>query len=84
MKTIVLRNSSPVEIRSLSRNQLMAAETVITNVTAIPIPVAVSNLLETPRKGQIPRNLARTKLFTNMAEKKSRNTFISLHLFSFS
>jgi hypothetical protein len=32
------------------------------------IPVAVESLLETPRKGQIPRNWARTILFTNIAD----------------
>ena len=29
---------------------------VITNVTAAPIPIAVLTFLETPKKGQIPKN----------------------------
>jgi hypothetical protein len=32
------------------------------------MPVAVDSLLETPRKGQIPRNWARTILLTKIAE----------------
>ena len=34
----------------------MADAIVITNVTAAPIPAAVSTFFDTPRKGQIPRN----------------------------
>ena len=40
---------------------------VRTNVTAAPIPTAVSTFLETPRKGQIPKNCAKTTLLTNIA-----------------
>ena len=39
----------------------------ITNATAAPIPMDVSTFLDTPRNGQIPRNLDSTKLFTNTA-----------------
>jgi len=35
--------------------QVIIDERVTTKVTAKPIPVAVSVLFETPRKGQIPR-----------------------------
>ena len=37
---------------------------VITKMIAPPMPAAVSTLLETPRKGQRPRNWLRTTLFT--------------------
>ncbi len=40
---------------------------VITNVTAIPIPSAVSTFLDTPKNGHIPKNLDKTKLLTRMA-----------------
>ena len=36
----------------------------MTKVTAMPMPRAVSNFFDTPRKGQMPRNLFMTKLFT--------------------
>ncbi len=40
---------------------------VITKATAPLIPKAVSSFLETPRKGQIPKNCDNTILFTNTA-----------------
>jgi hypothetical protein len=39
----------------------------ITKVTAAPIPSEVFTLDDTPKKGQIPRNCAKTTLFTNIA-----------------
>jgi len=59
-----------------------AAVIVITNVTAIPILTAESTFFETPTNGQIPRNCARTKLFTMAAEIKIVNRIMlepSLH-----
>jgi len=51
--------------------------TVITKTTAILIPVAVSTFLDTPKNGQIPKNLDRIKLLTKMALIKIRiNSFI--------
>ena len=41
---------------------------VMTKTTAPAIPVAVEILLETPRKGQVPRNWASITLLTNIAE----------------
>src|SRR5690554_2981048 len=40
---------------------------VSTKVTASPMPIAVSTFLDTPKKGQIPRNCDNTTLFTKMA-----------------
>ena len=40
---------------------------VMTKVTATPMPKALEVLLETPRKGHIPKNCTTTKLFTNTA-----------------
>ena len=39
----------------------------MTKVTAMPMPTAVSTFLETPRKGQMPRNWEKMKLFARMA-----------------
>jgi hypothetical protein len=40
----------------------------MTKTTAMAIPVAVSILLEVPKNGQFPRNLASRILFTRMAD----------------
>ena len=40
---------------------------VMTKVTAAPIPSAESMRLETPRKGQIPKNRAISIIYTNLA-----------------
>ena len=37
----------------------------ITKITANPIPSAVSVFLDTPRNGQIPKNLIKTKLLAS-------------------
>jgi hypothetical protein len=37
-------------------------------MTAIPIPMDVSILFDTPRKGQMPRNCTSTTLFTKTAD----------------
>jgi hypothetical protein len=41
---------------------------VITNTTAALMPIAVETFVETPRKGQIPKNCAKTILETRMAD----------------
>jgi hypothetical protein len=41
---------------------------VITKTTAAPIPAAVETLLETPRKGQIPKNCESITLLTKTAK----------------
>src|SRR6056297_4010636 len=68
MKAMVCRYSMP---KGFSRkywiNQVTTVATVITKVTAMPMPSAVSTFLETPMKGQIPRKRANTKLLTKMA-----------------
>ena len=40
----------------LYTNHAAAAARAITKITAMPMPAAVSTFLETPRKGQIPKN----------------------------
>ena len=40
---------------------------VITKMTAMDMPVAVSMRRLTPRKGQLPRNLANRMLLTSIA-----------------
>ncbi len=68
IKAMVCRYSIPNGIRmKYWINQVTTVATVMTKVTAIPMPRAVSTFLETPRKGQMPRNRARTKLLTKMA-----------------
>ena len=42
-------------------------DSVMTKVTAAPMPSAESMRLDTPRKGQIPRNCESTILLTNIA-----------------
>jgi hypothetical protein len=49
--------------------QQIAEARPITKTTAIPIPTAVSTLLEQPRKGQMPRNWAKIKLFIRIAPR---------------
>ena len=45
---------------------------VMTAVTATPMPRLASKLEETPKKMQRPRNRVRTKLLTRTAERKRR------------
>ena len=42
-------------------------ESVMTNVTAAPIPRAELVFFDTPKKGQMPRNWANTILLMNIA-----------------
>ena len=51
---------------------------VNTKATAADIPSEVSTFLETPKKGQMPRNCENTMLFTKMAEKNINRYAISL------
>src|SRR5690606_38709890 len=50
---------------------------VMTKATAMPMPTEVSMRLDTPRKGQMPRNLLRTKLLKKIAPKKIINSSIA-------
>ena len=45
---------------------------VRTKVVAIPMPMADSSFLETPMKGQRPRNLTSTKLLTSTVPIRMR------------
>ena len=49
--------------------QQMAEAKPMTKITASPMPEAVSIFLETPMKGQMPRNWATIKLLTRMAPR---------------
>ena len=40
-------------------------DSVITKITAVPMPAAVSTFLETPRNGQSPKNWLSTTLLTS-------------------
>ena len=40
--------------------QVTAVATTITIITAMDMPMALSSFLETPRKGQMPRNFDST------------------------
>ena len=61
MKTMVCKYSRPLGARMpMYRGQVAAVAMTMTKVTARDMPTALSNFLDTPRKGQIPRNLART------------------------
>ena len=55
----------------------------ITKVTAAPILVAVSIFPDTPKKGQIPRKYARTKLLIRLALIKMLQSDASLMLYYF-
>jgi hypothetical protein len=48
----------------------MAEAIVITKMTATLMPVAVLILLEQPRKGQMPKNWEKMKLFTKIAPRE--------------
>jgi hypothetical protein len=53
---------------------------VITKSTEAPIPIAVSILVLTPKKGQMPRNCASTMLLTRMADIKMITYSMALRL----
>jgi hypothetical protein len=53
--------------RKVYMSQVIVDAIVITKITAIPIPSAESNFLETPIYGHNPRNLIRTKLLIKIA-----------------
>ena len=50
--------------------QATSEATAITKVTAMPMPNAVSSFLETPRKGQQPRNWEKMKLLVRIAPRE--------------
>ncbi len=79
MNAIVCRYSSPSGFSRNSCTAHVAADAnVMTNMTAAPMPAAVFIFLDTPRNGQIPRNLTTTKLFMNTAEIKAMSILASI------
>ena len=58
MKTTVCMYSIPQDKRSCWIGKVTMEASPMTRVTAMPMPFALSRSLETPRKGQIPRNCA--------------------------
>ncbi len=72
MKKIVCRYRRCSGInRYCCTSQETVAARVITNITANDIPTAVSTLPDTPRNGQMPRNLVNTKLLTSTADSRT-------------
>ena len=55
--------------------QVMAEARPMTKVTAMPMPTAVSTFLDTPRKGQMPRNWEKMKLFAKIAPSVIARSF---------
>jgi hypothetical protein len=53
-------------------SQAHTDDRVMTKVVASPMPKAVSSFLETPMKGQIPRNFTSTKLLTSTVPTRMR------------
>src|SRR5574344_1590505 len=61
INTIVSKYSSPFGTnRHWYTGQVTAVASTITNITALLIPTAVFNFLETPKNGHIPKNLHKT------------------------
>ena len=61
-------------------SQVMAEARPMTKVTAMPMPTAVSTFLDTPRKGQMPKNWEKIKLLDKIApsEIASRLKIVSI------
>ncbi|MNW04002.1 hypothetical protein D3C71_2000180 [compost metagenome] len=59
--------------------QALTEASVMTKVVAMPMPMALSSFLETPRNGHRPRNFTRTKLFTStVPTNRSRYSVIAM------
>ena len=84
MKLIVCRYSSPKGMRMYSwiRNVTSVAS-VMTKTTAPDIPTAVEILLDTPKKGQMPKNWENTMLLTNIAPIMIMNISMILKFYAF-
>ena len=61
-------------------NQVMKLASVITKMTAIDIPFAVSYCFETPRNGQQPRKRFMTKLLTSRPPTRIVSRFAQMLL----
>ena len=69
---------SVYSVQELKPERSIRRELVMLDVykrQAMPMPEAVSTFLETPMKGQMPRNCATMKLFTRMAPRATVNRF---------
>ena len=53
--------------RNLLQSDVTRPDSVMTKMTAPPMPSAVSRRFDTPKNGQMPKILLSTKLFTNTA-----------------
>ncbi len=76
MKTTVLKNETERATSNRFSIQVIMEAITITKITAILMPTAVSTFLDTPRKGQIPKNRASTKLLTSIAERNIKNSLV--------
>ena len=71
MKAMVCRYCSPLgSSTNFCTSQVTMVARVSTKATAADMPSEVSTFLETPRKGQMPRNCDRMILLTNIALMK--------------
>ena len=71
INTIVCKYAKPLGFKIyIWIGHVTAVARTITKITATDIPTAVSNFLDTPRNGQIPKNLDNTKLLVRIAAKK--------------
>lgn len=71
MKASVCRYCNPRgSSTQVCRSHVTTVESVSTKATDAPIPKAVEIFLDTPRKGQMPRNWLRMILLTNIAPMK--------------
>ena len=72
---IIDENDYPTRYAAAIYTEETSEDSVITNITAPPIPAAVFVFLETPKNGQIPRNWLRTRLFISAVVISTRNNF---------
>ena len=73
MKAMVCRYSRPAGTSTyVCTSHVTSVASTMTKATAADMPSDVSIFLETPRKGQMPRNCANTMLLTKMALMKIR------------
>jgi len=83
IKLINCKNGALIAVRPALIPNAHIALITITKVTAAPILVAVSIFPDTPKKGQIPRKYARTKLLIRLALIKMLQSDASLMLYYF-
>jgi hypothetical protein len=71
MKTYTAKMNVQRDHNNVVHNPGQAPATVITNVTAKPIPMAISTRLDTPRNGQQPRKYLKIKIIDDRCGDKN-------------